>query len=75
MASEERERGAVGVVVAPKQAGALPQLGGLLVAAMVARKKAAGAKTAPFNRRTGGLATRGAGHPRADRKSRVDPAG
>ena len=30
------------MVVAPKQAGALPQSGGLLVAAMVARRKAAG---------------------------------
>jgi hypothetical protein len=43
--------------MAPEQAGALPQSGGLVVAAMVARRKAAGAfpyrthsKLAPFNR-------------------------
>ena len=37
------EQSRVGVAVAPEQAGALPQSGGLLVAAMVARRRAAGA--------------------------------
>ena len=64
--------------VAPEQAGAIPQSGGFLVAAMVARRKPAGAfpteRQRPSIGRTGGLATRRQGISNAELRSRVDPA-